>query len=91
MEMKRVPVIGSAASKAGTTTGPTSTRSSKKFRSKLDQMSKGTYTGFNFYHNSEKKVKHPRRSMLHLQDRAKAEQKMMDKFTIVDHQFAQGN
>jgi hypothetical protein len=36
-------------------------------------MSKGTYTGFNFYHNSEKKVKPPRRSMLHLQDRAKAE------------------
>jgi len=36
MEMKRVPVIGSAASKAGTTTGPTSTRSSKKFRSKQD-------------------------------------------------------
>lgn len=30
MEMKRVPVLGSLASKAGTTTGPTSTRSSKK-------------------------------------------------------------
>jgi hypothetical protein len=28
--------------------------------------------------------------MLHHHQRAKAEQKMMDKFTIVDHQFAKG-
>lgn len=85
MEMKRVPVIGSVGSKTGTTTGPTSSRSSKKMKSKLDSASKGTSSRFNYYNSAEKPQKPARRTMLHLQERAKAEQKMMDKFTIVDH------
>jgi|LauGreDrversion4_2_1035121.scaffolds.fasta_scaffold1310894_2 hypothetical protein len=66
MEMKRVPVLGSVVSKAGTTTGPTSTRSSKKYKSKQDSASKGASSRFNYYHGTEKTTNPPRRSMLHL-------------------------
>lgn len=85
MEMKRVPVIGSVGSKTGTTTEPTSSRSSKKMKSKLDSASKGTSSRLNYYISGGKTKKPARRTMLHLQERANAERKMMDKFTIVDH------
>ena len=52
--MKRVPVLGSILSKAGTTTGPTSTRSSKKQKSKQDSASKGASSRFNYYHGTDK-------------------------------------
>lgn len=66
MEMKRVPILGSLASKAGTTTGPTSTRSSKKQKSKQDSASKGASSRFNYYHVADKPANPARRTMLHL-------------------------